>query len=228
MNKKILIGSIIAVVILVLVSFTGVVGYQTTKSSTIAIASPLFSVRSKRAIDEESKDITCDYVGKGEKSILSIPHRDNRIEMVQKVLDIISKMSDRELSRLIELAKNKLHYIKRFSENDKDKIVNVFHHIIDDSQVVPNNDNALNVNSPLFIGLTVKGNWKVGCIILLALGFLSVNPVLLLALLSSFTIQLGFGNILLRIEIIALVISLYIWAQIFPPTVLPPTCNCFP
>ena len=61
MRKKLLLGSIIAVVILILVSFTGVVGYQTTKSSTIARASPLFSVRSKRAIDEEIKDLTCDY-----------------------------------------------------------------------------------------------------------------------------------------------------------------------
>jgi len=56
MNKKILIGSIIADVILVMVSFTGVVGYQTTKSSTIVKASPLFTVRSCRAIDEDSKD----------------------------------------------------------------------------------------------------------------------------------------------------------------------------
>ena len=228
MNKKILIGSILAVVILILVSFTGVVGYQTTKSSTIAKTSPLFSVRSKRAIDVESRDLTCNYVGKGKDTTIPFPIYNSRNALLQKTIDEISKMSDKERSRLIELAKNKLHYIKRFSENDKDKIVNIFHHIIDDSQVVPNNDNALNVNSSLFISLTVKGNWKVGCIILLALGFLSVNPVLLLALLSSFTIQLGFGNILLRIEIIALVISLYIWAQIFPPTVLPPTCNCFP
>ena len=59
MNNKILIGSIIAVVILVLVSFTGVVGYQTTKFSTIAKASPLFSVRTQRAIDKESRGLTC-------------------------------------------------------------------------------------------------------------------------------------------------------------------------
>ena len=39
MNKKILLGSIIAVVILVLVSFTGVVGYQSAKSPSIAGAS---------------------------------------------------------------------------------------------------------------------------------------------------------------------------------------------
>ena len=58
MNKKILMGSIVSVAILILVSFTGVVGYQTTKSSTIARASPLFTVRSNRAIDKESKDFT--------------------------------------------------------------------------------------------------------------------------------------------------------------------------
>ena len=109
MNKKILIGSIIAVVILVLVSFTGVVGYQTTKSSTIARASPLFTARSTRAIDEESKDLTCDYVGKGEESILSIPKRNDRIEMVQKVIDIISRMDDKGINRLTELVNRQLY-----------------------------------------------------------------------------------------------------------------------
>ena len=61
MNNKILLGSIIAVIILVLVSFTGVVGYQTT-SSAIAKASPLFTVRTQRATDKESKDIACGYI----------------------------------------------------------------------------------------------------------------------------------------------------------------------
>ena len=61
MKTKLKIGCFVAVVILVLVSFTGVVGYQTT-STTIAKASPLFIVRSKRAIDKETEDFTCDYV----------------------------------------------------------------------------------------------------------------------------------------------------------------------
>ena len=82
MKNKILIGSIVAVVILVLVSFTGVVGYQTTKSSTIARASPLFSVRSKRAINEESKDLTRRYVGMG--NTLQFPKRDDKAIMIQK------------------------------------------------------------------------------------------------------------------------------------------------
>jgi len=107
MNKKILFGSIIAVVILVLVSFTGVVGYRTT-STTIAKASPLFSVRSSRAIDEESKDLTCDYVGKGEVNFLSIPKRNERGELVQKIINMISKMDEKEVHRFLDLIVRKL------------------------------------------------------------------------------------------------------------------------
>ncbi len=119
MNKKILIVSIIAVVILVMVSFTGVVGYQTTKSSTIARASPLFTVRSTRAIDEESEDLSCDYVGKGEESDLSIPKRDNINALLQKVMNRIRKMNYNEMKRLND---NIINYIQRDSNTDSDLI----------------------------------------------------------------------------------------------------------
>jgi len=105
MNKKILIGSIIAVVILVLVSFTGVVGYQTTKS-TIARASPLFSVRSSRAIDEESRDLTCDYIGKGEEITIPLLKRDNKTFLLQQIIDRISKMDDKENHKIINALRN--------------------------------------------------------------------------------------------------------------------------
>ena len=109
MNKKILIGSIIAVAILVLVSFTGVVGYQTTQSSTIAKASPLFTIRSSRAIDEESKDLSCDYVGKGEEIILSFPKRDEKKVLLQKFINRIRKMNDEELDNLIKFGTTHMH-----------------------------------------------------------------------------------------------------------------------
>jgi len=99
MNNKILMGSIIAVVILVLVSFTGVVGYQTTKSSTITKASPLFTVRSSRAIDEESKDIVCDYVGKGNTFL--ILRRDGKSTGINKVINIINRMDDSTYNRFV-------------------------------------------------------------------------------------------------------------------------------
>jgi len=119
MNKKIPIGSLVAVVILILVSFTGVVGYQTTQSSTIAKASPLFTIRSSRAIEEESKDFTCDYVGKGEEIVLSIPKRDNINALLQKVMNRIRKMDDNEMKRLND---NIINYIQRDSNTDSDLI----------------------------------------------------------------------------------------------------------
>ena len=107
MNKKILLGSIVAVVILILVSFTGVVGYQTTKSSTIAKASPLFTIRSSRAIDEESKDLTCDYVGKGNNVVIPFLTR-TRTKPIQKFMQRIRTMDDKRFDRFLVLVKSKL------------------------------------------------------------------------------------------------------------------------
>ena len=113
MNKKILIGSIIAVVILVLVSFTGVVGYQTTKSSTIARASPLFSVRSSRAIDGKSKEFTCDYIGKGETTLLAIPKKHQYDMLISKFNHRFKNMDDEEFDRFI------INYITNIAKDYK-------------------------------------------------------------------------------------------------------------
>ena len=152
MNKKILIGSIIAVVILVLVSFTGVVGYQTTKTSTVAKASPLFSVRSRRAIDEESKNLTCDYVGKGEESILSIPKRDNRIEMIQKAIDVISKMDDITFNIFEKKIVRRINQDDTIRDVESRGIVNALLQIRNNPIVVRNN---IILNKP-----NIRGNMK--------------------------------------------------------------------
>ena len=118
MNNKILLGSIIAVIILVLVSFTGVVGYQTTKSSTIARASPLFKVRTNRAIDKESKDLTCDYVGKGRQTLINFPKQDDRIALIQKFIERISKMDEKEANRVLNLIVRKIYEKKMITDKN--------------------------------------------------------------------------------------------------------------
>jgi len=138
MNKKILIGSIIAVVILVLVSFTGVVGYQTT-STTIARASPLFSIRTQRAIGEESKDLTCDYVGKGEEIKIQLQAQNNRIELIQKVIDRISKMDDKTLNRFINFVISRFQQSSEFKDANVDEIINSFYLIINNPDALKNN-----------------------------------------------------------------------------------------
>ena len=69
MKTKIILGSIGAVVILILVSFTNVVGIQSTTSRTVN-QSPLFNIRTQKAINQESKPILIShYLGKGLNTI---------------------------------------------------------------------------------------------------------------------------------------------------------------
>jgi len=126
MKKKILIGSIIAVVILVLVSFTGVFGYQTTKSFTIARASPLFSIRTSRAIDKESKDLTCDYVGKGEEINIPLPKLDYRKELLHMFIEKIIRMDDTSFDKFIGLAVISLQKEHNIKDEAINEIVMIF------------------------------------------------------------------------------------------------------
>jgi len=107
MKKKILIDSIIAVAVLIGISYTSVAGFQSVKFNSIE-ASPLFNIRTSRVINQEDDDLTCDYFRKGEESSLSIPKRDIRIEMIQKFVDIISKIDDKTSNWFLELSERKL------------------------------------------------------------------------------------------------------------------------
>jgi len=160
MNKKILIGSIIAVAILVLVSFTGVVGYQTTKSSTIAKASPLFTVRSSRAIDEESKDLSCNYVGKGEEIAISVPTYNSRNTQLQKVIDVISRMDDERFNRLVESAIGRLH-------KGNKNVYEMLQFVRDNPSKAKNLAVGGESDFPtMYYFCTVDGRWQPTCLIL--------------------------------------------------------------
>jgi len=155
MNKKILIGSIIAVVILVLVSFTGVVGYQTTKSSTIARASPLFTVRSSRAIDEESKDLTCDYVGKGEEHNIFLSPRISKVELLDKLANIISKMDDKSFDRFAKIVITNINQNNKINdvEVSNEEIAVMLSQLRDNSEVIKNNLMMIDDKEPAFVSI---------------------------------------------------------------------------
>jgi hypothetical protein len=102
MDKKPLIGvSIIAVVLLVLGSLTNVVGYQSVKSSTVN-DSPLFQTRTQRATNQQQNILTSQYLGKGINAI-QFPLRDNRIEQIQKAIEIIEKMDEKAMFAFIAM-----------------------------------------------------------------------------------------------------------------------------
>jgi len=102
MDKKPLIGvSICAVVLLVLGSLSNVVGYQSVKSTTVN-DSPLFSMRTQRATNQQQNITTSQYLGMGKGNRWQFPTRDNRTEQLNKVIDIISKMDDKTFHRFVE------------------------------------------------------------------------------------------------------------------------------
>jgi len=127
MNKKILISSIASVAILILVSFTSVVGYNSIESSVKE--SPLFNIRSSRAIDVESKGLRREYVGKGEESILSFPQRDNKIKLIHNFIDNFQKMDDLTFNRFINLIINKLQYANEFKNVNINELIIYFNQL---------------------------------------------------------------------------------------------------
>jgi len=98
MKNKLIISSTLAVIVLVLAGISPVVGYNSARSSMRD--SPLFSVRTSRAIKEDSNELTCNYIGKG--NIWSFPKRDSRTALLQQAIDRISKMDDKSFDRFID------------------------------------------------------------------------------------------------------------------------------
>jgi hypothetical protein len=131
MNKKILIGVIIAITILIGVSFTSVVGYRSVESGVNA--SPLFNIRTNRAIDEEWEDLNCAYVGKGDVVNLLIPNRDDEKEKIRKIIEIIQKMDEESFNKLKDLNDNKLTTL-------------VFR-LMDDSNIIIRNSNNKDITT---------------------------------------------------------------------------------
>jgi len=120
MNNKIFISSIIVVAVLIGVSFTSVVGYKSIDSDLKA--SPLFNIRSSRAIDEESEDLTSDYLKKGRDIKIHLPTRNNKVILLERFANIIKMMNDKSYDRFVEIIIKHLRMIDDFQENNKDDI----------------------------------------------------------------------------------------------------------
>ena len=116
MKKKILIGSIIAVVILTLVSFSSVVGYNSVESDP-AIASPLFSIKNNRG------EVSSNYLSKGKAINILLPKRNDNVNTMYRMIDFISKANDRTFDRFLDLVNSRLGQENDFSTKEIDEIV---------------------------------------------------------------------------------------------------------
>lgn len=140
MDKKILVGSIIAVAILVGVSFTSVLGYRSVESNMKE--SPLFNIRTSRAIGEEDKELTCSYVGIG--NTLPFPKRDGKSVMVQKVVDNIRQMDDESFEKFVASVITHAKKDKRLYDINPDIIRESLYLVRDSDKLIPVFDDDTN------------------------------------------------------------------------------------
>jgi hypothetical protein len=126
MKKSPLIGiSILAVILLVLGSFTNVVGYQSVKSSGVN-GSPLFSVRTKRATNQAREDnLTSNYLGKGKENLIRFPIRDNKTELMIKAIQYIGKMNDETFILFTEVCIQQSKQDTTLTDTTTDEIVSM-------------------------------------------------------------------------------------------------------
>jgi len=97
MKKKILIGSIISIVILIAISFNSVVGYRNVESNVMD--SPLFNIRINMAKGEEIKNISFNYITND--ITLLFPKRNNQEVLIQNVIYNIRSMTDETFNKFI-------------------------------------------------------------------------------------------------------------------------------
>jgi hypothetical protein len=137
MNKKIFIGSLIAVAILVFMSFTTVVDFQmnTTKSSNY---SPLFHIRAKRAIDGKTEDLKLNYIGEGEKNKIPLPYLMKFTKQEHKILDTLSKMEDTEYYRFITMFIKYLYDGDSISDENIKKLTTSLYQLRNDNIEIDN------------------------------------------------------------------------------------------
>lgn len=173
-KKPLIVGSILAVVLLVLGSLSNVVGYQSVKSSAVS-DSPLFSTRTQRATNQQQNIVTSQYLGKG-KDTIPFPLRDNKTSMIQKFINQIRNMDDNTFSKFVKYAISLLTQQGTVKYSDTKDIENRFHQLRENSEV---NDDSTNLNFGNYTWrVTPSICWFPGCflfaiflIFLLTVGF---------------------------------------------------------
>jgi hypothetical protein len=162
MKKYPLIGrSIIAVVLLVLGSLTNVVGYQSVKSTTLN-ESPLFKIRTQKATNQQQNILTSQYLGKGKGNLLYFPMRDNRTELLKRVIEYISKMDDKTFARFTALCIQKVKQDKTLNDTNPNEILQVLRQLKIKPEIIinsfinrNNNNNNITSSNPGYILLTI-------------------------------------------------------------------------
>jgi hypothetical protein len=164
MDKRILFfGSVLAAIMFIMVSFNSVVGFQTNSISSSEV-SPLYTIRTKNAIEDENRDpLIYDYFGKGKTNTIQLPPRNKNNTLLKKTIEIICKMNDKTFNLFLSNVIKKMQDDRNINSEMIFQVRTLFHYLRDHEQEVRNfiiNDKA--EDEPTLAGYTVCV-WFPGC-----------------------------------------------------------------
>lgn len=169
MNRKIFIGCLGSVILLILASFTSVVGSQTAQSSKVVPSSPLFTTQTLRSINKEAPEIKSNYLGKGNKLNLFPLKKSLNEDMINKAIKIFSK-NPALLKKLIDDLEKFSYYRELLEKHGVNKadVKNYLRVIMDDPSLLAEEMNNIqmavqNDGSPQPRGLSTSN--PLGCFI---------------------------------------------------------------
>ena len=185
-KKPLIVVSFCAVVLLVMASLSNVVGYQSVKSSVNN--SPLFATRTERATNQQQNTLTSQYIGMGRGSYLQFPIRDNKIEQLEKVIDVISNMDDMAFTRFTELCLQKIYQDKTLKDITPNEIIKTLQLLRIESETITESYIKANnqfITSPQWPTLCA---WLPGCILINILVAIGLIFFLFLIVFFHFTV----------------------------------------
>jgi hypothetical protein len=125
-DKKILLGSILSVILIVMTTFNSVVGFHTTQSTPM-IKSPLFTIRTQRAINTSNdQNVVSEYFGKTKTSAIPFPQQNTTLLQFQQAVDGISKMDDHTFYAFVDATMDTLQKTNTIDNDDISKIKELF------------------------------------------------------------------------------------------------------
>lgn len=193
MNKKALILSILAAGLIVLASFSSVVGNQSLSSNDEkkCSPSPLFTIRTKQFLNKDTqKKVTTDYLGKGRILNLKFLQKtslDKWIDKAFKIIDTKPHIFHLIVERIATMPEF-INVLKEYNM-DRNDFKNQIYQIINDPIVLKEKIDEVKITSPsgddpLPLGLSTSS--AIGCLIII----LIVGPIfaLIAAIIATMTI----------------------------------------
>lgn len=163
MKVKLLLGSIGVVVSLILVSLTSVVSIQSTPSCLIA-HTPLFSIRTQKAINQVEKEfLASGYLGKG-RDTLQIPMPENRKMLYQKVIEQIGRMDNAAFHKFIAMAIQYKNHDATLKNINSQYIIAVLNQIKNNQNMLLNQDIDGDDDSVIQITIQYPTQCIIGCL----------------------------------------------------------------